>query len=665
MKLHTDEFKENIKTIGRELDSKITYEINDVEYELGSEQLNSVTPHYESTILKSVMKQLDIDSNVEIPKGTVLNYQFGIKVNNEYEYVNYGNYVVYSVEKQEDTNSYKLVCYDKMLYTMQPYEKLPIEYPITIRNYINAICVNRGLVFKNVDEEFVNYDKTIQNELYLDEDGNSLEYTFRDVLDELAQVTASIICINEETDELEVRYINETNDTIDEHYLKDINVNFGEKYGPINTVVLSRSAGADKIALSQPENLPNDEKNAIEISDNQILNFNNRDEFLPAILNKLYGLEYYLNDFASTGIVYYNLYDKYNIKVGDKFYPCIMFNDEVQITTGLVENVYTDMPEGTETDYSKTDKTDRTISKTTLIVDKQARNIEALVYDMYDENGKVNENYTNVIQDLSNITANIQNSGGTNLLLNSVMFSYIDDEILNWEITGSGNLDIIDSHEAKNAGGITGHVFILNNMYAKQRISVKADNDTIPEEEKTYYTFSTKIKKDINGTCYVKIFNNNEEHIINIGQGESPYYADYEITSLLPKDNYYDIEFYGSNDSNATFTDNMFTIGKYKKQWTQANGEIMNTQVAVDINGLHVRSATNEGTEVIITPFEFSGYAKVDGVQKKIFTLNGATTEVEKIRSRSEINMPPLKIVPITTGSRTGWAFVPTSGGDN
>ena len=199
MKVHTSEFKEEIKKLGRQLGSKITYG----ETELGNEELNSVTPHYESTILKSVMKQLDVDSNVEIPLETIINYQFGVKVGNGYEYLDYGNYVVYKVEKQEDTRSWKITCYDKMLYAMKPYESLGVSFPISIKDYLQAICTKLGLTLASGN--FANEDKMIMNELYLDASGNGLDYTFRDVLDEIAQATGSTICINE-NDELEVRY---------------------------------------------------------------------------------------------------------------------------------------------------------------------------------------------------------------------------------------------------------------------------------------------------------------------------------------------------------------------------------------------------------------------------------------------------------------------------
>ena len=375
MKAHTNLFKEKIKEFGREIDSKITYTLNNEEIELGNEDLNSVSLHYEGGILKSVMKQLDIDSNVEIPLETILTYEFGVKVGNEYEYINYGNFVVYKVEKQEDTSSYKITCYDKMLYSMKDYVNMNLIYPITIRNYIIEICDWLGLDFANTSDTFANYDKAIPNELYLDDEGNSLGYTFRDVLDELAEVTASTICINDD-DELEIRYITDTEDTIDEEYLKDVNVNFGETFGPINVIVLSRSAGSDNIYY--PAILPENPKE-LKISDNQIMNGNDRDIYLAGIYNKLNGLTYMLNDYSSTGICYYDVCDRYNVQIGENTYSCVMFNDEINITQGLEEKIYTDLPEETVTDYTKADTTDRRINQVSLIVDKQAGVIQSLV----------------------------------------------------------------------------------------------------------------------------------------------------------------------------------------------------------------------------------------------------------------------------------------------
>ena len=218
MKNITTSFKEEIKTFGKQQDVQIIYGENVIT----SENLNSINLYYKGDLLKSVMKGLNIDSNINIPKDTELCLKYGLLVNGEYEYINYGNFIIYDSEKQEDTNSYLLTCYDKLLYSMKNYEAMNITYPITVENYLKGICIHLGLEYQ--EKEIANGKRVILNELYLS-NGDSLDYTFRDVLDELSQVTAGTICINKD-DKLEVRYVNDTNDTINEEYLKDINVNF-------------------------------------------------------------------------------------------------------------------------------------------------------------------------------------------------------------------------------------------------------------------------------------------------------------------------------------------------------------------------------------------------------------------------------------------------------
>ena len=103
--------------------------------------------------------------------------------------------------------------------------------PCKIKQYLVALCNKIGLQFK--DSDFANASRQITNELFMtiNEDGtySSMGYTYRDVLDQIAETTGGCICITLD-DKVEVRYINETNDTIDEEYINDTNVNFGEKY---------------------------------------------------------------------------------------------------------------------------------------------------------------------------------------------------------------------------------------------------------------------------------------------------------------------------------------------------------------------------------------------------------------------------------------------------
>ena len=208
---------------------------------------------------------------------------------------------------------------------------------------------------------------------------------------------------------IEFRYVAEY-ETIDEEFLKDVNINFSKMYGPVNSIVLSRAAESDNVYLRNERSVQEDGLCEIKIVDNQIMNFNNRSDFLQGILDALGGLEYYINDFNSPGILYLSLLDRYSIQIGENKYKSIMLNDEVNVTTGIEEIVYTDMPEQSETDYEKADKTDRKINQTYIIVDKQNQTIKSVVKNVTAQNNKISQITQTVgelnskIQDIADIT---------------------------------------------------------------------------------------------------------------------------------------------------------------------------------------------------------------------------------------------------------------------
>ena len=483
MKTHTNRFKEEIGSNGRQLDSIITYQLNGVAQTLTSEQLNGVTPTFQGAILKSVMKQLDVDSNVDIPIGTSINYKFGVLVDGTFEYLNFGNYIVYSSEKQEDLESYKLICYDKLLFSMMDNQDLGVTYPISVRDYLKALCNKLGLQFKNENDNFVNYSRMIQKELYVGQ-----EYTYRDILDELAQVTASTICLDE-NDKLELRYIsNNAVDTINEEYLKDVNINFSEKYGKVNSIVLSRSGESDNVYLRDEESVQANGLCELKIVDNQIMNWNDRSDYLPEILDKLDGLEYYINDFVSTGITYLELCDRYNVKIGDNTYSCVMLNDEIEITQGLVENIHTDMPEEAKTDYTKADKTDRRINETWIIVNKQKGNITSLTrkvetIETLQEDVYTKEQVNQLVQTAeSGLINTFTISGGNNLLRNTApWFMKSENTAEFW----NGNLKQIVEPEATS-----GYAILTQNGTINQSVSLPSGT----------YSVSFKYKKLIDAS---------------------------------------------------------------------------------------------------------------------------------------------------------------------
>lgn len=175
--------------------------------------------------------------------------------------------------------------------------------------------------------------------------------------------------------------------------------------GPINSIVLSRAAGSDNIYKKDQDSIEANGLCEIKISDNQIMNNNDRSQFLQEIADNLFGIEYYLNDYVSTGIMYYDLLDMYNVEIFGKTYNCLMLNDEQVITQGLEENIHTERPETSETDYKKADTTDKKINKTNLIVDKQGQKIEGVISQIGDRSEKT----TTITADIDGLNSKVTN----------------------------------------------------------------------------------------------------------------------------------------------------------------------------------------------------------------------------------------------------------------
>lgn len=258
--------------------------------------------------------------------------------------------------------------------------------------------------------------------------------------------------------------------------------------------------------------------------------------------------------------------------------------------------------------------------------------------------------------DIEGFKFDIQHSGGSNLILNSVGFAGFQS----WEY--EGGVAHISNADLTLNGSQSGGAFVFNGGKLKQKITVKADTEDIPQAQKTYYTFSTIIKKGLQGTCYFKVYNDVESYIIQLGENEESFYKEYLLKGLLPKQSFYFVELYGSANSDATFTDNMCNVGVYKTPYQQAYGEILNTQVNITSSGVIVKSNVYDGSYTVMSPMEFSGYAKVNNEITRVFSLNGDTTEVEKLKAKTQISMNPIKIVALQSGTNKGWAFVPSGG---
>lgn len=578
---------------------------------------------------------------------------FGVKLANDtYEFLDYGSFLITEITTVKDTGITTVIGYDKMINSMTEYKPVDVIYPIGLYDYTVALCNACNLTLEN--ESFsVHNNWQILKELWENIDG----ITYRDIFQQIAQVTCTT-CIIKNNDKIYFKPLTDTNEELT--YANMLKLKLEPLYGEINSVVLSRTPQEDNIYMRDEESIATNGLTEWKIENNEIID-KDRDNAITPIYNTMDGISYYPFETTTEGLGWYEIADSFNIinDTQDTFNTSL-FNFSITVDGGITETLKTVANTKTQTQYQYATTIAKRVKNTEIIVDKQQQYIDNLVTDMYEEDGIIHENFTQVHQDINNIIQSVQNSGGANLLKNSVMFAYDNNGLPNdWIVTGNGTLVINASAEALASGGLSGHVFTLNDKTVKQRVSVKANTDG--DINKTYYSFSTKIKKSTTGSCYVKIYNSMEEYTIAIPIGEGVDYKDYTLSALLPKENYYDIEFYGSADSDATFTDNMFSIGEYTTQWQQASGEVMNTQVNINLDGVLIKSSVYLGDYTIMSPLEFAGYSTIDGTLTKVFTLNKDTTEVEKLKVKKQMSMAPIKIVPVTTGNLQGWAFVPTS----
>lgn len=193
-----ESFKIDLRTYGRQFNIKL--KVNNSDF--NADNLNSIKPSFTTPLFKTIMHQIELDSKVYMPKDTKISGRIGIKVNEKvYKYIDLNTYYVHTCERQEDTNSYRIIAYTKMKEAMIDYD-LELAEKLTARNYLIAICERLGWNTDNIPATFINSEKMVDPNLH-----TGIKYSFRDALDELATITCSFLFFN--GDNFYLKYFNE------------------------------------------------------------------------------------------------------------------------------------------------------------------------------------------------------------------------------------------------------------------------------------------------------------------------------------------------------------------------------------------------------------------------------------------------------------------------
>jgi hypothetical protein len=275
----------------------------------------------------------------------------------------------------------------------------------------------------------------------------------------------------------------------------------------------------------------------------------------------------------------------------------------------------------------------------------------------------INEVKSSLEKSANEINAKFGTSGGINLIKNSIGFAELDF----WK-QNTGIVRTVQNPDLEQLGFGSG-------FYTPDALSGTLDQVVNIQPYKSdgtlqKHSFSMWLKKtqDNASTGYagVDILDATGTKLAFIGKGSGAGVTngwELGVFTFETPYNQVTIRITTGHNAIATITGLMLNVGDVPLQWQHANGEMYNTNIKFNLNGIKViNQETNSQT--VISPTEFSGYAEVvnedtgERSLERIFTLNGDTTEVTKLDVDQEMKMQSIAMRQITTASNKGWGWI-------
>ena len=158
------------------------------------------------------------------------------------------------------------------------------------------------------------------------------------------------------------------------------------------------------------------------------------------------------------------------------------------------------------------------------------------------------------------------------------------------------------------------------------------------------------------GVATIHLRNSLDDYTITLPNGTGYLWEQFSLEAVRPSESYFDLVIETNADTEYfSITDIMLTVGDTTTPWVQASDEILSQNVALDTNGIRVSSNTSNDY-VKLDELGLNGYSDAGGRLENVFTITRDLTEVSKLKARKQIEMPPLKVLPLNNPS--GWAFV-------
>lgn len=351
---------------------------------------------FDGQLFKTIMKQVEITvKNANEIKDKDINFQYGLFINNKFEYIDLGNYFIKDIEDSKKKDEITVTGYDRMIRFMKTFKQseLQLTYPCKMLKLVQKMCEVCGVELYSTD--FYNADLDVEEDFF-----TAQELTYRDVLEKIAQATLTTAFIEDNKLNL-YKVSNDAIEKIDKSYLTDLTIK--EKFGPANVLVLGRGDVEDNIEETDEKSIAQNGRCEIRFDENEFIEFQ-REKVIKGMFEQIKGLEYYSFEASDVGVMW--LKPCACIELGDKedsLYKSYYLKANVTINTGISSDIEAELPEETNTEYKVTTKEE----KKTLKVERLAKKNEGKIQDLVEETTENSKKITKHEQDINGITQSV------------------------------------------------------------------------------------------------------------------------------------------------------------------------------------------------------------------------------------------------------------------
>ena len=348
---------------------------------------------FEGNLFKTIMKQIEITvKNAGELKDKNVNFQYGIYVNNDFEFIDLGDYYIKDVEDDKGKTELIVTGYDKMIHFMKTFKQseLQLTYPCTMLTLIQKMCEVCGVELYSTN--FFNANLQVDEDYF-----TAQELTYRDVLEKVAESTETTIFIKDNK-----LYLHKLADSpvekLDTSYLKGLTVK--EKFGPVNALVLGRGDVEDNVEAKDDVSIAQNGRCEIRFDENEFVEYK-REQVIDAMFEQIKGLEYYAFEGSDVGVMWLEPCDLIEVEDNEEStYETVYLKANITINTGISSDIEADIPEETNTEYKVTTKEE----KKTLKVERLAKKNEGLIQDLIQETSENTQKLSQHEQTIDSIT---------------------------------------------------------------------------------------------------------------------------------------------------------------------------------------------------------------------------------------------------------------------